>query len=147
MRAARNAELITIATLVALTAMLGSHLPTALPMGHLVLFASALLLLQSLVRDVVILLLQRRAPRSGTVRRARCMCLESTFGAAGVLAGLLVSLTAVRTAAELTSLTWTVVVAAVLLAGFAMREHILTWWPLRVKRDPDHLNIIVTLRH
>ncbi|MGA7966665.1 MAG: hypothetical protein WCB49_12425 [Gammaproteobacteria bacterium] len=59
-------------------------LPDRLSIGGLLLIAAVLLLLQSLVRDIVLLMKRMRGTPSGTLRTARCMCIESAIGTTGV---------------------------------------------------------------
>ena len=66
---------------------MASGLPDKLGVGRLLLGASALLLFQSLARDLWLLAREKRASQPSPRRKARCMCVESTVGAMGIVAG------------------------------------------------------------
>ena len=80
--------LIAVTTLAAVLA--APLLPAQLELGSLLLVGFVLLLGQSLLRDVWLLVRQRRAAASAPAQPAQGMCVESVVGACGVVAGLLV---------------------------------------------------------
>ncbi|MFA9419595.1 MAG: hypothetical protein ACERLB_05555, partial [Gammaproteobacteria bacterium] len=62
-------------------------LPDRIGAGKLLLWTSALLLLQSLIRDLWLLARQKHNVKPGPPKKERCMCVESTVGATGIVAG------------------------------------------------------------
>ena len=68
--------------------LMAALLPDRIGAGKLLLWTSALLLLQSLIRDLWLLARQRHNVKTGLLKKARCMCVESTLGATGIVAGI-----------------------------------------------------------
>lgn len=120
------------------------ELPDEIGAGRLLLIGSALLLLQSLVRDVWLLVRNRRTAQSSPPRRARCMCIESTVGAAGVLVGALLLGVGIDRSLAMNGWGWSALVIGVLGTGFAIKDYVFEWNPFRIRRDKDHMNIVVT---
>ena len=118
-------------------------LPSPTPFWLMVLCVSALLLLQSLVRDVAILLRSRRAPTTDPGREAQCFCLESTVGLTGVIAGA--ALVGLGSSARVTisHFAFSLAVAATMALSFGIKDLVITWNPLGLRQDKDHLNLIV----
>lgn len=116
-------------------------LPHRVAVGWLLLAASALLLLQSLLRDLW--LLRAGRGRAAEQRTASAMCIESLVGMAGVVAGALASLAAATTTVELSRLAFALGVFAVVVAGFLLKDWVVERRPWRLRREPDHLNLIV----
>ena len=38
---------------------------------------------------------------------------------------------------------WSLLAASVMILGFVMKDFVLEWSPFRLRRDKDHLNIVV----
>ena len=119
-------------------------LPDMIPAGRLLLVASALLLFQSLVRDLWLLARKRRGEQTSLGRAARCMCIESTVGATGIVMGAILSGAGIGQPVSMTEWTWSVLVVLVLSGGFLMKDYVLEWSPWRIRRDKDHMNIVFT---
>jgi hypothetical protein len=111
--------------------------------SNLLLFISALLLAQGLIRDLWILYRARTAPTTKAAR-VRCFCVESAVGGTGVLAGALLFSTGASYPISLDARAWVFIVVATLALGYAIRDYVFEWNPLRIKKDVDHINIIVT---
>jgi len=141
-----RAEWIELA-LVAVVAAASSHtaqlLPPAIPLWQIVLGLSALLLAQSLMRDVAILIRQGRAKSNVPRKIARCFCLESTVGATGVAAGA--ALVGLGVARQFTVSPWkvSVAVAATMILGLVIKDLVISWKPPRVRYEKDHVNLLV----
>lgn len=118
-------------------------LPHTLPTGQLLLYASALILLQSLARDLWLLSRKSRAQDKNR-KAARCMCIESTVGATGVIAGGVLLGAGVGQPVSMSGWSWPVLSVLVLGTGFLVKDYILEWSPWRIRRDKDHMNIVFT---
>lgn len=125
---------------------LAGLLPAHASIGAVLLGASVLLLLQGLLRDLWLISKQRRHPPATASRQALCMCVESTVGASGVVAGLVVFGSAIDATIALQPLAIGLLVAGILAAGFAIKDFVIELRPLRIRRDRDHLNIVVHWR-
>ncbi|MGI9334353.1 MAG: hypothetical protein ACR2RL_14485 [Gammaproteobacteria bacterium] len=123
-----------------------ARLPGQVGVGQLLLGACALLLLQSLVRDLYLLRAARALAATAPPRVAQCMCLESTIGAFGILLGALVTVSGFSHRLEMGPLTWAGLVFVVLAVGFSIKDLVISWRPWRLLREKDHLNLIVSLR-
>ena len=120
-------------------------LPEWVGIGRIVLGASALLLLQSLVRDLW-LLSRSRVPSVADQRSGRCLCLESSIGMLGVLFGALALSIGFEQRLNMTPTVWAVTAMAVLTTGYVIKDFVVSFDPFGVHRDPEHMNIIVTWR-
>ena len=143
MRTSERVEL-TIIFVAGLAAWLVGHeLPRNVEVGRLVLTASAILLAQSLVRDLWLMWRTERAADEGQKRAARCMCLESTVGMAGIVVGALILGSGIVGVAPMEPWTWSLTIFLSLLLGFVTKDYVLAWSPPRLRRDPDHMNILI----
>lgn len=136
-------ELGLIPALATLTGTWSALLPAQIGLGRLCLLVSALLLGQSLIRDLV--LLARNRPLAGNSQKPamRCLCLESTIGSSGIVAGALVLGLGLDYPIDMPFWLWSIVTAAVLTFGFVIKDYVLLWRPLGFYRDKDHINIVV----
>ena len=141
---AEKAELALIPIVGVVAWMLSDRLPARIGVGTLLLAASVLLLLQGLVRDLWLLSRRNHAPHDGAHRQALCMCVESTVGVTGVAAGLMLLGSGVDLTLSVAPWQWCMLAAGVLSVGFAIKDFILEWRPFRIRRDKDHLNIVVS---
>jgi hypothetical protein len=122
--------------------LIAPGLPRQLSIGNLLLGASALLLLQSLVRDLWLLAEAKRTVQPGPRRKARCLCIESTVGATGVFAGLALLGSGIDRTLLISDWPSGLLVMLVLGTGFMIKDYVIEWGPLRVRRDRDHVNIV-----
>ncbi len=115
-----------------------------IPVGRLLLAASAILLLQGLVRDLSLLARQRRIAQRAPRRVARCLCVESTVGATGIVIGAV--LLGAGSGAFFVVSGWmlSVLLIAQMSLGFLIKDTVLEWSPWRLYQDKDHLNIVFT---
>ena len=118
-------------------------LPDKLPAGRLLLLASALLLFQSLVRDVWFLSRKGRGEQE-LGRAARCMCIESTVGATGIVVGAILLGAGIGQLVSMSDWSWSVLIMLVLSGGFLMKDYVVEWSPWRIRRDKDHMKIVFT---
>ena len=119
MRGAEKLELALIPIVSTGAWLMGDHLPDRFTSGRLLLMLSALLLLQSLVRDLWLL---RSAASSETPRTMVCLCAESGIGMLGILIGAALMLSGWQFNLEMTSGHWAVLMAATLGLGFAIKD-------------------------
>src|SRR5208282_1177248 len=117
--------------------------PSSTPLWQIVLGVSTLLLLQSLVRDVAILLRTRRSASNEPRKEAQCFCLESTVGVTGVVAGAALAGLGSSIRVEISRWDFPLAVAGTMALGFIIKDLVISWKPLSVRREKDHLNLIV----
>lgn len=121
-----------------------NRLPTSAGIGRLLLWASVLILLQGLIRDLWLLAKQKRTVKPDQQIKAQCMCIESTIGMTGVIAGIILLGFGVNNSITMNGLMWSVFVSVVMLVGFIIKDYVIEWNPLRIRKDKNHINIIVT---
>jgi hypothetical protein len=123
------------------------HVLSDLTLGEVVLYLSALLLAQGLARDLVMLLLHRSAAQGGVFQESQCLCLESAVGVTGVVVGasLFVSANS-HPVAVTTTLGVAGAVALTLAAGFLIKDLVITWNPLGIRREKNPLSVIIRSR-
>ena len=109
--------------------------------AHLAIAFSVLLLGQGLLRDLVLLL--RRNPQPSVQPAARCLCLESTIGVAGVLAAAVLVLLDVYSVVILPRWLLGMALPTVLLLGFILKDWVIQGSPLRLRRVKDHRGLAV----
>ena len=126
------------------TYLLAYKLPAQISLGHLLLTASVMLLLQSLLRDLLLLAKTKRSVSEHTAKTARCMCLESTVGMTGVLAGIGVLGLGISNTLIMNNVGWSALIMVMLTSGFLIKDWLIESRPWRLVRDKDHLNIIFT---
>jgi hypothetical protein len=136
-------EITTIAMVATASWFVWPHISFPLPLWQIVLGLSALLLAQSLMRDIAILLRRRRAESTEPPKEAQCFCLESTVGATGMLAAALLAGVASGTKVVLNHWEFFLAVAGIMVISFIIKDVVIAWKPFGVRREPDHLNLIV----
>jgi hypothetical protein len=146
MNRAQWIELAAIAVIAAACWISRPLLPAALPVWEIVLGLSALLLVQSLVRDIAILLRNHRHKSILLVKEAQCFCLESTVGLTGVIAG--VALIGLGNSDQIVAgrLVFFLAVSGTMMLGFLIRDLVIFWHPFGIRREKDHLNLVVRWR-
>jgi hypothetical protein len=117
-------------------------LPTRVGIGSLLLASSVLLLFQGLLRDLWLLFKRKRDTQSGTQQKVLCMCVESTVGVMGVVAGIITLGSVINRPVPMSSWIWSLLAVAVLTIGFAIKDFIFEWRPFRIRREKNHLNIV-----
>jgi len=143
MTTAEKIEIGIIAVIGFCTWFMAPGLPGRVTGGGLLLSSSALLVAQGLVRDLW-LLAQFKAGDSQ--RTAQCMCAESTLGILGIVFGLGLLFSPIELLVTMSPWLWSALVCLSMGIGFAIKDFVLEWWPLRVRRDKDHINIIFKIK-
>jgi hypothetical protein len=134
MTAAERVELLMIGVAAGIGWLAWPLFSAVFPLWQVVLDLSALLLTQSLVRDVTILLRQRSAP-GGPRREAQCVCLESSVGSAGIVAAAVLSIMAGSIPVSIGRWGFAMAIAGILLLGFSLKNVVISWNPLGLHRE------------
>jgi hypothetical protein len=121
-------------------------LPKEIPIGHLILATSALLLFQGLIRDLFLLARKKKMQQKNQYRSIRCICLESSVGVTGILLGASVLGLGVSYPVVMGKWEWSILVLLVLATGLMMKDLVVESRPWRIVRDKNHMNIIFTLK-
>jgi len=137
------AEVLAIGAVASLSWLAWPYFPSPTPLWQIVLGVSGLLLAQSLVRDVAILLRTRSVASDEPRKEASCMCLESTIGVTGIVAGAVLAGLGSSTQAAMGRPGFVLAVAGTMALGFVIKDWVISWRPLGVRREKDHLNLIV----
>ena len=126
--------------------LISSSLPSQLSVGNALLLFSALLLLQSLIRDLSILFLSEKNAASATPKVMRCLCVESAIGMTGVLLGAGILGLGITQQIQMDKLAWGISVTCLVGVGFAIKDFVVQANPWRIFRDKDHLNVVFSWR-
>ena len=118
-------------------------LPPRVEVGNLVLYAAALLLLQGLLRDLWLWVKAKRAMQMGSPRVAQCMCVESTLGITGIAIGAILTTAGLGKPIVMDAWRWSVPAVLVMMIGFLIKDYVLESSPWRIRRDIDHVNILI----
>jgi MFS-type transporter involved in bile tolerance (Atg22 family) len=137
-------EIIIICIVVSILPLV--HFPAVMYLWEIVMYSSALLLMQSLVRDITILLRSFFSKSKEPRREMQCFCLESTIGALGVIIGLVLVAFAGSRQIEISHRQAAFAITAILILGFIIKDLVITWNPFGLRREKNHLNILVTWR-
>ena len=136
-------EVLVIGIVASISWLAWPHFTSPTPLWKIVLGVSALLLAQSLARDIAIMMRSRR-PASGEPRKeASCFCLESTVGATGIVTGAMLAGLASSTQFAISQVVFSLAVAATMALGFILKDWVISWRPFGMRREKDHLNLIV----
>jgi hypothetical protein len=140
MKTAAKPELILIAIATAVPAVFRGHLPQEIEAGYLVLSFGLLFLFQTLLRDIWLLFKLRTKSRA-SLPAGSCMCLESAIGFIPVTAAAVLLFSGLSRPINIPSWVWPVGTAITLSAGFWLKDYVFEWKPLRIRKDPDHINL------
>jgi len=143
---AARIELVLVTVTVSVLAMVVRQWPINLPVGQFILVLSVIFLLQTLLRDIWLLLKRNLYPQRNDARKGQCFCLESVVGLSGVCIGLGLLLANLGYSIELSSTAWLVSIMTIMLACYWLRDYVFSWKPWRIYKDPDHANIILAWR-
>jgi hypothetical protein len=144
MQVHHRVEVALIPVAVAAVALGARWLPTAVGSGELLAGACLAWLVQGGLRDAWLLYRMKSRPDGAPRRRLPCMCLESSAGFTGVIVGGALAALGRGGSVTMTPLRWATLAAAVFALGFWLREVVITWRPLGLRREPDHHTIVFT---
>jgi len=126
--------------------LLAPILPGQLNAGNLFLTMSALLLFQSLIRDLFLLAEMKRKPQQVQYSATRCICLESTVGITGILVGAGILSFGINLPVVMNKWMWSILVMLIMAAGYFIKDIVLEIGPWRILRDKNHMNILFKWR-
>ena len=145
MKRSDTIETAAILLLSSFTALIRGRLPTKLDTGYIALFLGLVFLLQTLVRDLW-LLYRQRGTNINDMPGASCVCLESGIGFVPVFVAAVLIGGHYGLDIPLPSWFWPAAVPVVLTSGFFLKDYVISLNPLRIRRDPDHVNFRFALR-
>ncbi len=115
--------------------------PDKLDLGTMLAGMSILLLLQGLVRDLWLLANRGRAQPSPP-RVASCMCVETTLGVTGLVAGAILLGAGIGRTVVFMNWGWSIAAMATMTAGFLIKDLVIYSRPWQIRRDKEHMNIV-----
>ena len=118
-------------------------LPKILSEGEFVLFLAGCFLFQTLLRDLWIL---TKNTKSDNQIKKPVFCLETILGIIGVIIGLFIYFNVSNSFVELSSREWSLIVFLTTFLCYLIKDLVISWRPPRIYRDPEHANIIVSLK-
>jgi hypothetical protein len=71
------------------------------------------------------------------------MCVESAVGASGVIAGIAILGAGIEDPINMQGWAWALCVLAVGLSGYSIKDFVFEWNPWSVRREKNHMNILV----
>ena len=141
MKVAHKTELRLIVLVTGIAILFRRHLPDQMESGYLMLTLGLLFLFQTLLRDLWLLSRQSKIPRS-SMKAVKCMCLESGIGFIPVIASAVLMIGGYSQIITISPMVWPITIPTILLFGFWLKDYVFEWNPFRIRRDPDHVNMI-----
>lgn len=113
--------------------------PERLSVGGIIIFSAGVMFIQSLIRDLWIKLgVKNDIPEENI---GRCMCLESTLGTVVLALGIFFSIFGASIMVSIKPLFWPILVLALLIFDFLIKDFIVEWTKFRIRRVPNHATI------
>ncbi|MGJ8653191.1 MAG: hypothetical protein ACSHX8_07950 [Opitutaceae bacterium] len=134
-------ELCLIAIAIAALSFLHTYLPLQYSTGGLIASLALTLLLHGFIRDIYLLYKLRRAPETEPKISMRCMCLESSIGLPAVILGAILSILAPDWKLQIPTELSAVMYSIALIFGFLIKDLVITWRPLGLRREKNHSRI------
>ncbi len=125
---------------------LGDLIPSQWSIGLGVIWLASITFIQSLIRDLSLLSLKLLSSSKGkqpNVVESRCLCLESLAGVSLLLIGFLLFFVGNTHIIVLSDIAFSVVLLFTLVMGFLIKDLVVFWKPLQIRREKGHMNIIV----
>ena len=116
--------------------------PWQISIGNALLLFSALLLFQSLIRDLSILFLSPKTVAVAAPKVMQCLCVESALGMTGLLVGAGILGFGITQQIQMDKFVMGMSVACQVGVGFVIKDFVVQVRPWRIFRDKDHINIV-----
>ena len=145
MNVAHKTELGLIALVTGITILFQRQLPDQMESGYLILTLGLLFLFQPLLRDLWLLSRQSKIPRS-SMKAVKCMCLESGIGFIPVIASAVLIGGGFSKQISIAPIAWLIAIPTILLFGFWLKDFVFEWNPWRIRRDPNHVNMLFSIK-
>ncbi len=123
-----------------------SSWPDSISIGRFVLSLSVLFLVQTLLRDLWLLVQQKSGRQPEGKQEKPVFCVESVVGISAVIIGCCLLFIAVPTTVYLNAMEWSIAVFLTMLLCFMLKDYVFEWRPWRVYKESGHVNIIVRWR-
>ncbi len=137
-------ELGLIPVAVLLVGSFSRFLPTRLAIGEVLTLACLAWLVHGGVRDLWLMYQLKTRPSSAPRRKLACMCLESSAGMTGLIVGIGLTLCGFGGELRFTPTRWMLLAGGVFALGFLLKDFVISWRPLGLRRDPEHHSIVFT---
>lgn len=115
-----------------------------LEMGESIAAGALLLLIQGFFRDLYLLWESKRSQPAPT--SARCFCIESAVGLTGVICGIGLTAIGFSHSIHLEATQVMILIGAVLVLGFLLKDFVFEWSPWRIFREKNHAQVIFRWR-
>ena len=148
-------ELVVIGIVTLASFFVVELLPKQVTLGQCFIWLAIVVFIQSLIRDLSVLKLSRvskkRMEDVNTQERKveehgieeSCMCLESIGGVGLLFVGFLLTFGFSSLVLNLPTFVFTLALLITLSAGYLLKDFVITWRPLSIRREKNHLNVIV----
>jgi len=139
-----KAELIVIAICFIVFLLLKNTLPVPATLATAILSLSALLLLQGLIRDLTYLARHKKDSSPDQAQALFGICVESFLGIIGIVIGGVLIFFYSHNAFQLSTTLWAVLILSVLVFGFLIKDYVFDFSTMKIHKDVEHMNIIVS---
>ena len=134
---------IIVLSVIVLQTSISENFPRDLDWGTFLLYTAGLIFLQSLVRDILILLKKKQSVNMKTRESKLCLCAESTLGLTVLILGILFSKIGSSQLVFIDSTrlcSWT---TFWMLFSYSIKDFVIHTSPLRIEKDSEHINILM----
>lgn len=134
-------ELAVIAVSAMGSSLIHDYTPPTVSLGQGFIWIAALMFIQSLIRDLAFI--ADKANHTIGARPQSCFCFETLISSSVLLIGFLLFFSPSPVVLEISKPTFIFAVGSVLVIGFLIKDLVFTWRPLGVRREKNHMDIIV----
>ena len=134
-------ELGVIALLVICSYFFTASFAETVTLGLGLVWIAGLIFVQSLIRDLVFMVIKKR--QLGSQVEQHCFCLESLLGVSVLLAGFLLFFSGATFVIAMNKAIYALCIFLTLVVGFLIKDLVFTWKPVGIRREKNHMNIIV----
>ncbi|MEO0509570.1 MAG: hypothetical protein AAF065_06900 [Verrucomicrobiota bacterium] len=138
---ADKVELCLITVAVSLLFLLREQLSERMIAGNLITSLALTLLLHGFIRDIYRLIEMRLRKSTEPAIELRCMCLESTLGLPLVILGVMLAVVLPDWKWQLPTLLSAMLYSGTLIVGYLIKDLVITWRPLGIRRIKEHSRI------
>ncbi len=136
--------IIIMVSILLLQTSISEHFPNVPDWSTFIFYTAGQIFLQSLLRDILILMKRYQSVKMGARETKLCLCAESTLGLTVLFVGILLTMIGGTYPIFLDSIRWCSWITFWLFFSFYIKDYVIHTNPLRIERDPEHMNVLLS---